>query len=374
MTHRWSTLADDLPRLTAAQLATHPDALEWWYFDLTAPDGGSLVFVFARVNPLLNGAGRPSVSLEFQAGPDAPRRFAAREFAPGDFTSEPRPDGHELRLGPENSIRLRRGPAGGVAAYEVRFELGGWRGELIFEPRSRGFLPGGDGRYFDRPDDPAAGCWVNFAAPWQRARGRLTGEGRTHELAGEGYHDHPWTTESFFTTSAGWHWGRTYLTPAGCVLYADVHPLPPWRGALKFVYEASAAAPEELDWDPHVTYAEDVDPFPWLAWLWPPAVRRAGRPPQATGADEFRRNWLAMRQPGHTHLAVARTGLAVDNRFTGWILKAPVYCRSAAATLVTAPDRPGHGRGWVEYVAMPARGGRLLLRLLRLLLRLTVLR
>lgn len=383
MIHRWSTLEDDLPHLTPAQLAAHPDALEWWYFDFTDREGRALVFVLAHVNPLLSGTHRPSVGIEFQAGRGAPKRFAAREFAPGEFVSEPRPDGHEFRLGEANRIRLRRGPDGGVAAYELRFDLAGQRGDLVFTPRSPGFLPGGDGRYFHRPDDPAAGAWVNFAAPWQRVHGRVTWDGRVHELDGEGYHDHPWATESFFTTSAGWHWGRTYFE-TGAVMYADVHPLPPWQGRLKFLYEAPAGGGPRVTWHPEITYASEVEPFPaWLAALWPPASSR-GAPDCPTS---FRSNWLAMRQPRRTSLISAQPALRLRNRFAGWILRAPIYCRSLALTQVETagpplrnrPRRPGAtrpaaGRGWVEYVSMPTRNGRLVLRLGRLLLRWMLLR
>ena len=305
----------DAPQLPAGDLATFPNAFEWWYFDLATDDGLEIVVVFSRQNPLFSSR-KSSVYLEYK---DAGRAFThICNVAQRDFEWRESADGRVLRVG-ASSVRII-GDDARTMRYEVDIDLPWLRASLTMTPQHRGFLPSADGTYFRHRTDRALFTAVSFSAPLMRTVGEITVDGVSRPVSGRGYHDHPWGTQQLFWTHHEWNWARA-TTPAEGVMFADVTPSAEYEGMLTFLYVGHFG-----EFEPRITGSVAV-----------------------TGSDWRKDGLLGLRFPHR--LDVKTPTAAWQATAVNSLLDTPIYNR-CAATWTPMPAGP-EGAGWVEYFSLP---------------------
>lgn len=300
----------DHPQLTEAD-ADDVGSFEWWYFDLQTRDGVSLVVLFSRRNPVF-ATRRASVYIEYKDSNHDLQRV--RNYAADQFSWKASGEGSAIRIG-SHSLRAS-GTDPSSWRYELELHLPEAQVALTFVPLHRGFLPSEDGSYFRHARDPRLQTSVSFSAPLMRGEGTVTVRGRTREVNGRGYHDHPWGTRQLFFTHGEWHWGRMSDETLGA-MFADVTPNPDYRGSLRFLYLGEFGT-----FEPQLSQALTVD-----------------------GSDWKKDHLFGIRSP---HRLVASSPPHAWSLECGEsLLDTPIYKRSQ----IEWGDVSGgqRGAGWVEY-------------------------
>ena len=162
---------------------------------------------------------RASVYIEYKDSNHDLQRV--RNYAADQFSWKASGEGSAIRIG-SHSLRAS-GTDPSSWRYELELHLPEAQVALTFVPLHRGFLPSEDGSYFRHARDPRLQTSVSFSAPLMRGEGTVTVRGRTREVNGRGYHDHPWGTRQLFFTHGEWHWGRMSDETLGA-MFADVTP------------------------------------------------------------------------------------------------------------------------------------------------------
>ncbi len=182
-------------------LRTEIDApgFEWWYFDTHFEDGSTAVIVF-YTKPILvwKGPADPQVSLTItRPNGEKTIRVSASPASQFSFAKES-PD---VRIG-ANWVR------GDLHSYHLQVAIDDLAAELTFTSRVAPWRPGAGKACFGDLDHYFA--WLP-AVPYGLAEGALTYDGQTHQVKGEGYHDHNWGTIGLNEVTDHWYWGRAHL-------------------------------------------------------------------------------------------------------------------------------------------------------------------
>jgi hypothetical protein len=304
----------DAPQLPDSE-ASLPGSFEWWYFDMQTEDGVSLVVCFSRRNPVFVDR-RPSVYVEFDGGGERLQRV--RNYAPGSFSVHETAEGRELRID-RHSVRLEGDdPSSWVYHLNLRWpELGL---ELEFRPVHRGFVPGDQGTYFRHAADPGLYTAVSFSAPLMRVKGTIVADGRTREVHGRGYHDHPWGTRQLFFTHARWNWARLSSDTLGAMV-ADVTPNHAYEGRLRFFYEGDFGT-----FEPKISPQLEVAESEWA-----------------------KDGLFGLRCPRRVEFRSEGRAWILDCEHA--LLDTPIYNRSEVTWSAASGTT---GKGWVEYFNLPA--------------------
>ena len=304
-------IAHDAPQLSDAELEPR-SSFEWWYFDLQTEDDVSMIVVFSRRNPAFSPS-KASVFIQYK-GPDTSVN-RVRNYPRSQFSYVETGDVREIRVGP-HSLRMS-GSEPESMTYEIELDLASIELSLKLRPLHRGFLPSRDGAYFTHRDDPARRSCVSFSAPMMRGEGTATIGGRTRDLTGRGYHDHPWGTAFLFETHREWNWGRL-RTPSGAIMFADVAPFPDFEGRLSFLFLGEPGA-----FEPEVSGELSVKSSLWKRDSW-----RGIRFPHAVAFSIPSRSWSAS--------------------YLDSLLDTPIYTRYQ----VRLGSTDAEGQGWLEYYRM----------------------
>jgi hypothetical protein len=152
---------------------------------------------------------------------------------------------------------------------------------------------------------------------------------------GQGYHDHPWATESFLFTHEKWHWGRLYNEQVG-LMYAEVWSSSKYEGHLKFLYKAVT---ENVTPDIDEDYSLSISTSDW---------KKEGVFYKPTPVF-----------PHKIELNSEKFKLTVKTVFEKILLNVPTYNRSQVKFTVSLPGG-SEGTGWTEYLKFPKYGRKIL--------------
>ncbi len=193
----------------AAHLYESPFYFEWWYFDISLPDGAALVFIFHLTDLIRPAAKTGSLNVSF--------------FRPGrpgwtQFTPYPR---HEITASAtECDVQMGKNrcwvdPEG---VYHILIDEPEVKAAVTFAPLVSGWRPGDGTIKFGDPQR-----FFSWVVPQPRAKvtGYVQLQDSRWEIEGVGYHDHNWGTVSLIETLNAWSWGRIYMDDY-TLIYADM--------------------------------------------------------------------------------------------------------------------------------------------------------
>jgi hypothetical protein len=186
-----------------------PFYFEWWYFDISLPDGAALTFSFHLTDLIKPASKTGSLSMSF-FGPDQPTwkqftRYPRYAITASSAECDVRIGGNRCWIGPDD-------------VYHVLIDERQIKAEITFDSLVPGWRPGNGTFQFGNPQH-----FFSWAVPQPRAQvtGYIQLQGTRREIEGIGYHDHNWGTVSLLDTVSEWSWGRVYLEDYTCV-FADV--------------------------------------------------------------------------------------------------------------------------------------------------------
>ncbi len=189
-------------------LRSHPERgeFEWWYNDARFEDGSTAVIVFftkSLINPRL--AFKPGLLLTITT-PQGERISESVTFSPKAFhASRERCD---VRLD-DNSL------TGDLRTYSLRARTATLGAELTLRGTVPSWRPGSGKNYYDRKLKNYF-AWLP-ALPFASVEGRLTYQGKTVPVRGEGYHDHNWGSVALNRVMSHWVWGRARVGEFSCI-------------------------------------------------------------------------------------------------------------------------------------------------------------
>jgi predicted secreted hydrolase len=200
----------------------HPDGspfyFEWWYFDVSLPNGAALAFIF-HLTDLINPAARTgsvNVSL-FRPGQPTWTHFA------------PYPRGEIIASSVECDLRIGSNRCWAAAddTYHILIDEPQVSAELTFHSMIPGWRPGDGTIEFGNPQR-----FFSWVVPQPRAKvsGYIELPNSRFNIEGIGYHDHNWGTASLIETLNAWTWGRVYMDDYTLV-YADMLMSPRYQSA-----------------------------------------------------------------------------------------------------------------------------------------------
>ncbi len=190
-----------------------PFYLEWWYFDISLPNGMALTFIFHLTDLIKPGAKTGSLNVSL--------------FRPGQptwtqFTLYPR---HEIiASSAECDVRMGKNRCwiDSDDVYHILIDEPQVKAEITFSSLVPGWRPGDGSIQFGNPQRFFA--WV-VPQPRAKVTGYIQLQDSKWDIEGIGYHDHNWGTVSLLETLNAWTWGRVYMDDYTLV-YADMHLSP----------------------------------------------------------------------------------------------------------------------------------------------------
>ncbi len=320
-----ATFDDDLPQMATLDLEHGPDAFEWWYFDLKDPQGASVVILFERKDPI-NHPTHPSLRIEYEKEGKKFQRVQVYPVEDFKYSCQRSADlACQITLGP-NLLRIKGGPGNVITGYDLHVQVPGFEADISCTSAHQGFKPGHNGCYFINKLDPGSNSHVVFASPRIQGRGTIVVNDSREDIAGEGYHDHPWGSAHLLMTHGTWHWGRLF-TDHVSIMFAQVHPSAAFYGSLKFCYIGTMGQSK-----PQINGSFNIVPSSWS-----------------------RRKVLGLKFPHKLLIENSDPQFAIDTRFAECLLDVPVYVRSQVkfSYSLKNPNDQGDGVGWVEYFHCP---------------------
>ncbi len=322
------TWQDCFPRLLFDQLSRQKDSFEWWYFDFDFEDGSSLVFML-KIQDNSVAPFTPHLHIEyiFKEGDYRKIKLCRRDqFA---FSVDKQQGIASIKLD-TSEIKIHRGTSDYISFIDMNAEVGDLQVHIRINPLHRGLNPTPDCIYMRHKKNPDLWTACSLIAPRISAKGEIKFKGKSLFVNGEGYHDHPWGTDTIIQTMGNWHWGRLFMKTA-TILFLWVLPAAKFAGKMIFCYYVPIKTNQQTD--PVVDYNYQLD-----------------------GSDWKKESKLAISFPHACSVLSEKMNLKIDMQFRKNILNFPGYNRSLFSVQIQAlnpknlPEiRVDTGSGWKEW-------------------------
>lgn len=201
------------PKADGVHPQSSPFYLEWWYFDLSLPDGSSLALIFHVTDLIRPNAKEGSLNISLFR-PEKPSVYR--------FLRYPR----RLIVASKEKCSLIMGNnrcwVGSDGIYRITLDEPDLQGEIKFAPIVPPWKPGTGRIVFGSSDR-----FFSWVVPQPRANvsGHLRFGTESFEIEGVGYHDHNWGTVPLVDVFSAWSWGRIYANDF-TIVYADMRLSP----------------------------------------------------------------------------------------------------------------------------------------------------
>lgn len=198
------------PIADATHFYSNKNYFEWWYFDAHFDDGHS--FVGGLMDPAIYRMGRKDSHMYLHIYTPEGEKLHNFVFIPRNrFSASNKTCDVELGA---NRIR------GAYPVWTIHLMHEDFEVQLEFKNKLPGWCRGNGELLFGNLSHPKVFGWL-IAQPRADVSGIIKYRGETHNVTGEGYHDHNWGNMLFPLYIKRWHWGRI-VTPEITFIFADV--------------------------------------------------------------------------------------------------------------------------------------------------------
>jgi hypothetical protein len=231
----FSTWQDDYPVLSFDQLKKFKDSFEWYYFDFDFKDGCSVVFLLTLQDNFVE-ENTPHLHIEYieKEFEYKKKKLCSKEQFHFHIDEQ---QGIASIILDTGQFKIKRGKDNAIEYIDLKVEVGEVKIDFHIIPLHRGMKPTADGIYIRHEHNSELWTACSLIAPRVLAKGHITFKGKTKEVLGEGYHDHPWGTDNLVHTMGNWHWGRLFIKSA-TILFLWVLPAKNYKGDMIFCYYA----------------------------------------------------------------------------------------------------------------------------------------
>jgi len=186
----------------ASVLIQPPNTFEWWYIEGIFDDGSNAQFTFFT---------KPWMESSLPFDPYLVITITTPNGTTFNNVVSVSKDQFSAARGEANVTMGKNWLRGNLSTYELHVESrNGYGANLIFTRAAPSTRIGETGiNYFD-PFLTQKGGWF-IALPYAKVQGTLTYNGQTHQVQGNGYHDHNWGTFDYNKVLDRWYWTRAHI-------------------------------------------------------------------------------------------------------------------------------------------------------------------
>lgn len=169
------------------------DTFEWWYFDFIFDGGTTAVVVFYTEQNAGQAQGAPTLRTMIRVTtPDGRIHDSRKDFPVEAYRAST--EGCDVQMGPNWA-------EGDLTQLKLHAEGEGIAADLTLKQGAAAWTN-------PTTNDIDKGYYWFLAVPYGTVEGTLTLDGQTHEVRGNGYHDHNWGDRPLANMYAEKYWGR----------------------------------------------------------------------------------------------------------------------------------------------------------------------